>query len=108
MSKIYATLILTFFISLGVILGGCIIGSLGALFSERPPMNTMLELAHKIKIWALVAALGGSFGIFEAFDTSLTGGGYPLQLLYQLMLLFSAFAGAHVGYVILTILAGGK
>ena len=107
MNKLTATIILTFFISLGVMLGGCLIGSLGAALSDRPPMNTMVELAGKIKIWALVSALGGSFGIFEAFDTGLTGG-YPLQIIQQFMLLLSAFAGAHLGYLLINALAGGR
>ena len=100
MSKFLSTLILTFFISLGVILGGSILGALGAMIGNRPPMNTMVELAGKMKIWALVTALGGSFSIIEAFETGLIGG-HPGQLLQQFVFLISAFAGAHLGYLII-------
>ncbi|MFY9114304.1 MAG: YtrH family sporulation protein [Dethiobacteria bacterium] len=107
MSKFLSTLILTFFISLGVILGGSILGALGAMIGNRPPMNTMVELAGKMKIWALVTALGGSFSIIEAFETGLIGG-HPGQLLQQFVFLISAFAGAHLGYLIIINLAGGR
>lgn len=107
MTKFYATIILTFFISLGVILGGSLLGALGASLGNRPPMNTMVELAGKMKIWALVTALGGTFSIIEAFESGLIGG-HPGQLLQQFVFLISAFTGAHLGYIIIINIAGGR
>lgn len=107
MSKFLTTLVLTFFTALGVILGGCILGALGAMIGEHPPMKIMVELAGKMKIWALVTALGGSISILEALDTGLVGG-HPGQLLQQFFFLISAFCGAHLGYLIIINLAGGR
>ena len=107
MDKLFTTAILTFFVSLGVILGGSLFGALGASIVGRPPMNTMLELAEEMKIWALVAALGGAFGVIKAFETGLIGG-QPLQLMQQLILVCCAFGGAHSGFVILSFMAGGQ
>lgn len=82
-------------------------GSLGAALGKSPPMNTMVEIAGKMKIWALVTALGGTFSIIEAFESGLIGG-HPGQLLQQFVFLCSAFAGAHMGYLLITNIAGGR
>ncbi|HHU76815.1 MAG TPA: sporulation protein [Firmicutes bacterium] len=103
----YPTLITTFFIALGVILGGSTLGSLAAfLFYQKPPHYTILDLAEKLKIWALVAALGGSFGAFRAIETSFFSG-QPAEMLRQLALITSAFCGAHLGYLLLKYSLGG-
>jgi len=107
MDKLITTAFLTFFVSLGVILGGSLLGALGAVIMGSPPVNTMLGLAEEMKIWALVAALGGSFGVIKAFETGILGG-QPLQLLQQLALVFCAFCGAHLGYILLSHMAGGS
>ncbi len=107
MDKLAATAILTFFVSLGVILGGSILGGLGAGLVGKAPMHTMLELAEEMKLWALVTALGGAFGIIKAFETGILGG-QPLQLVQQMALVFCAFAGAHLGFIILYFMSGGQ
>lgn len=107
MNKLVATLIFTFCISLGVTLGGSILGALGAALGNRPPMNTMVNLAAELKVWALVTALGGAFGIIHAFETGIFGG-QPIQLIQQLAVVFSAFLGAHLGYLIIIHMAGGR
>ncbi|NLM46849.1 MAG: sporulation protein, partial [Firmicutes bacterium] len=56
MGKLLETLTLNAFIAFGVILGGTLIGSLGAVLAGRAPFYSMLELAGKLKIWALVTA----------------------------------------------------
>ncbi|NLX90004.1 MAG: sporulation protein [Firmicutes bacterium] len=107
MSSIYPTLIITFFIALGVILGGSTLGSLAAfLCSQEPPFHTILELAEKLKIWALVAALGGSFGAFKAIEIGFLSG-QPAEIFKQLALITSAFGGAHLGYILLKYSLGG-
>ncbi len=107
MPAIFPTLITTFFIALGVILGGSTLGSLSAfLFLREPPLHTILGLAEKLKIWALVAALGGSFGAFRAIETSFFSG-QPTEIFKQLALITSAFGGAHLGYLLLKYSLGG-
>jgi len=107
MDKLTATAFLTFFVAMGVILGGSLLGALGAALVGRPPMNTMLELAGEMKLWALVTALGGAFGVIKAFETGILGG-QPLQLLQQLALVCCAFGGAHLGFLILSYMSGGQ
>jgi len=107
MEKFITTAFLTFFVSLGVILGGSLLGALGGSLLGRPPMGTMIELGEEMRIWALVTALGGTFGVIKAFESGILGG-QPLQLLQQFLLITCAFTGAHLGFIIITHLAGGS
>ena len=59
MSTTLTTLVTTFFIALGVILGGSVLGAVaGFLSAGQPPFYSIVELAERLKIWALVSALG--------------------------------------------------
>lgn len=107
MSVLLPTLITNFFIALGVLLGGSIVGGLGSfLFSGDPPFYTVLELAQKMKIWALVTALGGSFPTFKAIEIGFLTG-QPAELFKQIAMVLSAFAGAQAGFLLLKYLLEG-
>lgn len=58
MSTFISKAILDFFIAFGIVLGGAMLGGMGAVVSLQPPTQTMLEVAGRIKIWALAAAVG--------------------------------------------------
>ncbi len=100
MDKYLQTVLLTFFVALGVSLGGSLTGALGALLARRPPGSTMVELAKELKLWALVAALGGTFSLIRSFEAGFFGRHFT-DVLKQLLLLLCAFGGAHLGYVII-------
>ncbi|HBT47283.1 MAG TPA: hypothetical protein DEA73_05315 [Peptococcaceae bacterium] len=107
MEGFFPKLLLVFFTALGVILGASLVGSLAALLAGQPPLRTMAQLALDIKIWAMVAAIGGTFTALEVLELSLLEGQFR-ALVKQLLLIIGAFAGAQVGYFIITSLAGGK
>ncbi|MEW5783843.1 MAG: YtrH family sporulation protein [Bacillota bacterium] len=107
LDKFMQTLILTFCVALGVNLGGSFLGALGAVFTGRPPLDTMLELAGELKIWALVAALGGTFGVIKIFEAGVFSKQF-FDLAKQLLLICSAFLGAHLGYLIIISLGTDK
>ena len=107
MDKFWQTLILTFCIALGVNLGGSLVGAVGAVIANRPPVKTMLELSAELKIWALVAALGGTFGVIKVFEAGVFGKQF-VDLGKQLFIIFSAFLGAHMGYWIIQSLGAEK
>jgi hypothetical protein len=107
MDKFLQTLVLTFFVALGVNLGGSFLGALGAVLTRRPPLHTMLDLAGELKIWALVAALGGTFGVIKIFEAGVFDKQF-FDLVKQLLLICSAFLGAHLGYLIIMSLAANK
>lgn len=100
-------LLLTFCVALGVNLGGSLMGSLGAVFLQRPPLKTMLDLSGELKIWAIVAALGGTFGVIRTFEAGVLGKQF-VDLLKQLVIIGSAFLGAHSGYLIIMSLGGDR
>lgn len=101
------TLILDFLIALGVVVGGATIGALSALFTYRPPLHVMADLAERLKIWALVAALGGTFSTIRTLETGLFGGQLGV-VARQATIVLSAFAGAHLGYTLITLIARGS
>jgi hypothetical protein len=107
MGKLLDTLIINAFIAFGVILGGTLVGSLGAVFMGQAPGHSMLELASKLKIWALVTAMGGTFDTIRAIEEGFLGWQVG-TLAKQLLLIFSAFLGAHAGYLLVLHLTGGR
>lgn len=94
-----------FFTSLGVVLGGAIIGSLPGLVLDGRPLRTAYELARGLKIWAMVVAVGGTFPTIRALETSILGGEL-IVLGKQILLLAGAFTGANTGHWLITTLAG--
>jgi len=85
-------IVLIFFTALGVMLGSAMVGSLAAVIVREPPVAVMLKLARDMKIWAIAAAIGGTFYTFEIFDSGL----------------FSALAGTQFGYYLILSLCEGR
>jgi hypothetical protein len=102
-----ATAILDFFIALGVVLGGVILGGIAAFVTDSYPMVRMLRLAEQLKIWAMVAAIGGTIDMIKTFEVSILGGQMS-QVGQQLIIVFSAFIGAHMGTLLIRWLIQGN
>jgi len=96
-----------FFIALGVVTGGSLVGALGSLLTGGMPMTAVSDLAERLKLWAVLAALGGTFATLKTLETGLLGG-HLMTVARQMALLASAFLGAHSGYIILTNLVKGE
>ena len=58
----------SYFISLGVLLGGALIGGLSAFFTGQAPMTTVFHISDNLRIWAIVAAIGGTFDMMYTFE----------------------------------------
>ncbi len=69
-------------------------------------MSKMVHLADQLKIWAMVAAIGGTFDAIRAFEINLLGGQLE-EVAQQLAFIFSAFIGAHTGYLLIRWLIQG-
>ncbi|MCL6448904.1 MAG: YtrH family sporulation protein [Armatimonadetes bacterium] len=100
-------LVLIFFTALGIMLGAALIGSLAAVMVREPPAAVMLKLARDMKIWAIAAAIGGTFSTFEVFESGLFQGELR-AVIKQLLYIFSALAGTQAGYQLILALCGGK
>lgn len=105
----WSVIILDFFVAFGVVVGGTIMGGVGAFIGHYhlTPLATMEQLTGQLKIWAIVAALGGTVDMLRSVEINILEGHLSL-VAQQLLILLSAFAGAHLGYLlILWITRGG-
>ncbi|MEW8958153.1 YtrH family sporulation protein [Neomoorella humiferrea] len=107
MDDFFSRLLLIFFTALGVVLGAALIGSLAAVLVGQPPLRTMTRLALEIKIWAIAAAMGGTFSAIEILGQGLLEGQFRV-LVKQVLFIIAAFIGAQIGYWLIHNLAGGK
>ncbi|MDX8359306.1 MULTISPECIES: YtrH family sporulation protein [Bacillaceae] len=86
----------SYFIAFGVLLGGALIGGLGAFISGQPPLTEMFRLSNRLKIWALVAAIGGTFDAIYSFERGIFSG-ETRDVFKQILLIVSAMGGAQTG-----------
>lgn len=106
-TDIISTCILDLLVSMGLVVGGSLLGGLAAVITHHNPSYTMLTLADDLKIWALVAALGGTMDALRVihkgfFDLAL------LPMARQFIYMVAAFLGCQIGYVIIRWLVGGR
>jgi len=83
-------------------------GGIGALIGHYhlTPMATMEELVGQLKIWGIVAALGGTVDMLRSVETNILEGHLGL-VAQQVCMLLSAFVGAHAGYLLIIWLIRG-
>lgn len=105
----WSTIILDFFVAFGVVVGGSIIGGVGSLIGNYhlTPMEATAQLAEQLKIWALVAALGGTFDMLRSVEANILEGHLRL-VAQQFLMLLSAFAGAHIGFMLIHWITRGE
>lgn len=96
MSTFLTKAILDFFIAFGIVLGGAMLGGVGAVIALQPPTQTMLDIAGKIKIWALAAAVGGTIDPMRVIESNMLDGNLS-PAIKQILYLIFAFLGAHMG-----------
>ncbi len=99
-------LLIVFFTALGVVLGGSIVGSLGATIVGESPVKIMGQLSQELKLWAVITALGGTFTTLRVIEGGVFEGKISL-LVKQFILLTAAFLGAQLGLWLIAILTGG-
>lgn len=96
----FERIIIYFFVAMGIVIGGTIVGGIGHLLTRQPPMEQMSLLADQLKIWGLVGALGGTFDSFMQIERVIEEGALS-PMVKQILFILSAFAGAHVGTLII-------
>lgn len=92
-----AQVILTWFVAYGIVIGGSVMGGIGAFLTEKAPLLAMRDMADQLKIWGLVGALGGTFDSFLQIEKILAFHFSPV--IRQLILIVAAFLGAHAGTI---------
>lgn len=96
MSDFISSVIYSFFVSFGVIVGGSSFVGVAALINNHPPFKTMVDLADSIKIWAVATALGGTFSSFKLIEEGLFRG-EMVSLAKQIVYILAALIGANLG-----------
>lgn len=99
--RFFASFIHCFFIAFGVIIGGTILGSAGSFFTGEAPLTSMNRIAQSLKIWAIVAAIGGTFDAIENFQKGFLDGS-TLDLFKQIMFIISAMIGVKAAMLIIS------
>lgn len=94
------TMIMDFFVAFGVVIGGAIVGGIGAFLIGKPPLSTINELAAGLKIWAMVAAIGGTFDAIYSIERGIYDGSH-IDIAKTLFMIFAALSGAHSGGVLI-------
>ncbi|WP_100373747.1 YtrH family sporulation protein [Bacillus sp. FJAT-45037] len=102
-----ANLIIDYFVAFGVIVGGAIIGGIGAFLIGKPPLSVMYNLAGSLKIWAIVAAIGGTFDVITNIERGLFEGTHD-DIYRTLFLIFAALCGAQTGTKLIQWIVGGE
>lgn len=98
--RFFAAFIHCFFIAFGVVIGGTIIGSIGSFLTGGATYPAMNRIAESLKIWAIVAAIGGTFDAITNFQRGFLDGS-TLDLFKQVLFIISAMGGVKVALVII-------
>lgn len=99
-------LLLPFFLALGVVLGGSLIGALAVLFTAGSPLASMRQLAENVRLWAIVVAIGGSFHTIRMIESGIFGRQIT-SLLRQSSAILMGLLGATFGHRLIIWLTGG-
>jgi hypothetical protein len=105
MGAFMADMVFKFFVAFGIVLGASFFGMLGAFIIQQPLHNYVKPLTESIKIWALVVTLGGTIDPIRVIESGFFGGQLP-PVTKQLVIILVAFAGAHLGTVLVSWLMG--
>ncbi|WP_424768071.1 YtrH family sporulation protein [Paenibacillus sp. sgz302251] len=97
---------LDFFIAFGVIIGGSMMAGIGSIFMLLPPATTMVETAARLKIWAIVAAIGGSIDPVRVIESNIMAGQLS-PAAQQICFILIAFLGAHLGSELVRLICKG-
>ncbi|MFD1349101.1 YtrH family sporulation protein [Oceanobacillus caeni] len=105
--RFFDTFIHCYFIAFGVIIGGAIIGSVAAFAVGDAPVSSITRIANNLRIWAIVAAIGGTFDAIENFQKGLLDGS-TFDLFKQVLLILSAMGGVKSATLLLEWLIQGE
>ncbi|MBM7714821.1 YtrH family sporulation protein [Siminovitchia sp. FSL H7-0308] len=97
----FPTFFYCYFVALGVLLGGSLIGGLAAFITGEPLLTEIANTAVKVRIWAIIAAIGGTFDTVYSFEKGFLEGG-TRDLFKQFLWILSAMGGAKTASLIIS------
>lgn len=98
--RLFASMIQCYFIALGVVIGGAFIGSIGAFATGEPPLTLMNRIAKSLRIWGIVAAIGGTFDAISTFERGILEGS-TIDLIKQILIIITAMGGAQTALLVI-------
>ncbi|MDF2724885.1 MAG: sporulation protein [Paenibacillus sp.] len=107
MKEFMSNLAIDFFVAFGIVLGACLLAGIGSVMTLQAPAYKMLDIAGRIKIWAMVAAVGGTIDPIRVIESNMLEG-HLSPAFKQIMFFVSAFAGAHMGTVLVKWICQGS
>lgn len=107
MDRFVSTIMLDFCVALGIVLGGSMVGAMGAMLMHHPPMKTMLDLAGQLRIWAMVAAVGGSMDALKIIGDGVWGFHFS-SVTKQFTYLVASFLGCQMGFYLIRWIVMGR
>lgn len=97
---------LDFFIAFGIVIGGAMLAGIGSVFMLMPPATIMMDTAARLKIWAIVAAIGGSIDPVRVIESNISAGQLS-PAVQQICFILFAFLGAHIATELVRIICRG-
>ncbi|MCU6712434.1 YtrH family sporulation protein [Paenibacillus sp. J5C_2022] len=97
---------LDFFIAFGIVIGGAMLAGIGSVFMLMPPATIMMDTAARLKIWAIVAAIGGSIDPVRVIESNISAGQLS-PAAQQICFILFAFLGAHLATELVRIICRG-
>lgn len=99
-------LIIHFMVAFGVVLGACMLAGIAAVITLKPPALVMKEYALNIKIWAVIAAIGGTIDPFRSIESKFLDGQLS-PAIQDIIVIVTAFIGAQFGAKLILMICGG-
>lgn len=96
----FPAFIQSYFIALGVLLGGALIGGIASFLTGQPPLTAISRLSSALRIWAIVAAIGGTFDAVYKFERGIFYA-ETKDIVKQILFILSALGGAQTGALII-------
>lgn len=82
------------------------LAGIGSVFMLMPPTLMMINTAANLKIWAIVAAVGGSIDPMRVIESNIVEGHLSPAVL-QIGYIGAAFLGAHMGTEMVKLICKG-
>lgn len=105
--RLVISMIQCFFIAFGVIVGGTIIGSIGSFLTGEAALTSMFRIAKGLRIWAIVAAIGGTFDAISNFEKGILDGS-TFDIFKQVMIIVAAMGGVKTALLLFEWLLGDE
>ncbi|CDQ18289.1 Sporulation protein YtrH [Halobacillus karajensis] len=105
--RLVISMIQCFFIAFGVIVGGTIIGSIGSFLTGEAALTSMFRIAKGLRIWAIVAAIGGTFDAISNFEKGIFDGS-TFDVFKQVMIIIAAMGGVKTALLLFEWLLGDE